>query len=428
MIPPLYKHQEIIVRENRKWFGNWQGTGSAKTRSTLEMIRGQLEKRVLVIAPKQQVLDRTWEKNAEKFGIVINGKVISKETFRRDWESLDRFDVIIVDEAHTMLGVLPETRQEKGIQYPKTSQLFDALNKYIKKHNPERLHLCSATPASKAMHVWAIATLYGENWNFFSFRERFYFQRKIGKFMRWLQRDSKELKQELADLVKQLGYTGRLQDFFDVPEQTHKVVYLDLTDDQKSQIRYIKSTNPDPMSKRAKIRTVENGCLYGVDIQAIDEKTDRIVRGSTEFDSEKVDYVLERAEEFPKILIFANYIAQIKAIKNALEKEGYKVLTLTGETKDRGSVVDEAERLDSCIVIAQSGISAGYELKSIPCVIFASKSNKFLDYDQGIGRVLRADALKKNLYIHLVVRGGMDQDCHEAIMEGKDFQEKIHES
>ncbi len=33
--------------------------------------------------------------------------------------------------------------------------------------------------------------------------------------------------------------------------------------------------------------------------------------------------------------------------------------------------------------------------------------------------------LKKNLYIHLVVAGGPDQDCHDAIMSGTDFMEKL---
>lgn len=424
MIPPLYAHQKKIVKENKKWFGNWQGTGSAKTRSTLEIAEGI----VLVICPKQQMLDKTWEKNAERFGLKFhNLVVVSKETFRRDWESLPRFDTVIVDEAHTMLGVLPDTVQRKSEVIPKTSQLFEALKTYLERYPPKRLHLCSATPASKPMHVWAIGVLYGQPWNFFSFRDRFYVQRKMGYRIIWLPRNTQALKQELADLVKDMGYTGRLQDFFDVPEQTHTEVFVDLTDEQKSQIRYIKSTNADPMTTRTKIRTVENGCLYEMEVEKIDEKTDRMVRGSKTFKSEKIDYILERAEEFPKMLIFANYTAQVYAIKEALELEGYDVLTLTGQTKDRGTVVERAEKAEQCIVIAQSGISAGYELKSIPCVIFASKSNKFLDYDQGLGRVLRADALKKNLYIHLVVKGGADEDCHKTIMSGQDFQEKIHE-
>ena len=48
-----------------------------------------------------------------------------------------------------------------------------------------------------------------------------------------------------------------------------------------------------------------------------------------------------------------------------------------------------------------------------------------MDYEQSLGRVLRANHLKKNLYIHLIVEG-CDKDCHDAIMSGVDFQEKIN--
>jgi len=58
-------------------------------------------------------------------------------------------------------------------------------------------------------------------------------------------------------------------------------------------------------------------------------------------------------------------------------------------------------------------------------MIFASKSNRFVHYDQGKGRILDGQHLKKNLYLHLVVPGGADDDCHKSIMAGSDFQEKL---
>ena len=88
-------------------------------------------------------------------------------------------------------------------------------------------------------------------------------------------------------------------------------------------------------------------------------------------------------------------------------------------------MISKAESLEECIVIAQTSISAGYELPSFPCVIYASKSYRYVDYEQSLGRVLRANALKKNLYIHLVVEDGVDEACHDTIMSGQDFQEKV---
>jgi len=423
MIPPLYQHQKDIIKDDPKMCGLWLGTGGAKTRTALELAEGS----ILVICPKQQVLDNTWHNNAHKFGIYKMMRVISKEEFRRDWEQLNAYDTVIIDEVHNNLGVLPDTRTRKGVVIPKTSQLFEATQKYLERHPPKRLYLCSATPASKPMNVWAIARLFGKKWDFFKFRERFYVNIKMGYRSIWLPKTTSAFKEELAGYVKKMGYTGRLQDWFDVPEQSHIIKYVDLSKEQKDAIREINSQEADPMVKRTKMRSIENGVLYEYELDRVSARTERMVKSTKTFKNEKIDYILERALEFPKMLIFANYTAQVEAIQKALEKEKYTVYTLTGQTKDRGNVVSSAEKATSCIVIAQCGISAGYELKSVPCVIFASKSYKYLDYEQGCGRVLRADALKKNLYIHLVVKGGVDEACHKAIEAGEDFQEKIHE-
>ena len=101
-------------------------------------------------------------------------------------------------------------------------------------------------------------------------------------------------------------------------------------------------------------------------------------------------------------------------------------MTLTGKTKDRETIIPRADASDACIVIAQASVSSGYELPSFPCVIFASKSNKFRDYNQGLGRVLRSGKLKKNLYIHLLIKGGSDEECHNSALSGQNFIEKTH--
>jgi hypothetical protein len=420
MIPPLYDHQNRILSENKKKCGLFLGTGSAKTRTALELAEGA----TLVICPKQQREDKTWEGNALKFGIIVNLTVISKEDFRRDWEELPKYDTVIIDECHYNLGVLPELRQRKGQQIPKMSQLFEATYRYLHFNPPTRLYLCSATPASKPMNVWAIATLFGQSWNFHSFRAKYYSQIMMGRRTVFVPNKSEDKKNQLAELVKKFGYTGGLNDFFDVPEQTHKTVKIDLTAPQKEAMREMSLTEADPLVRRARLRTIENGILYGKKIEEVSELVDNLVDNTIIFPSKKIDYIIERAEEFPKLLIFAQYTAQIEEIAKALRAEGFKVSTLTGKTKDRANLISDAEKSEAHIVVAQSSISSGYELPSFPCVIFASKSFKYVDYEQGLGRVLRSNHLKKNLYIHLVV-DGCDSDCHDAIMSGQDFQEKL---
>jgi len=417
---PLYNHQKEIISDNKLQHGIFQGTGSGKTRTALELA----EEEILIMMPKQQFLDKTWEANAEKFEIKKDFQTISKETFRRDWDTLPGCKTFIIDECHNNLGVLPEYRQRNKVQIPKTSQIFEATLLYIKKWKPKRIYLCSATPVSKPMNMWAIAKLFGVDWNFEKFRETFYFARAIGRRQIWLPKKDQETKQRLALLVQRFGYTGALNDFVDVPEQTHKEVEIELTDAQKEAIKALKETEADPLVRRARQRTIENGVLYGQDIEEVGVGEERMVKKTTIFPSRKIDYILERAIEFPKLLIFANYTAQINEITRVLREEGYTVSTLTGATKDRTFIKKVDESDEPHIIVAQSGVSAGYELPSFPCVIYASKSWQYVHYEQSLGRVLRINKLKKNLYIHLVVKG-CDGDCHEAIMSGVDFQEKL---
>ncbi len=419
MIPPLYKHQEQFIIEDKKKFGNFWGTGVSKTRPILEVSEGA----TLVIHIKNGRDDRSWENESVKFGITVNLTVISKEDLRRDWDKLPPFKTVIVDECHKCLGVYTETRQRDHKQVVKTSQIFEALLSYLTKHPPERLYLVSATPVTKPMNLWAIAKIYGVHWDFLRFRQKYHNEVMMGRRRIWVAKKDKETKDNIARLLKHFGCVGSLNDFFDVPEQTHKVVKIDLSKEQEEALAKLAYEEADPLVRRARARTIENGLLYGKKVESKGNK-DVMVNKTTLFHSYKIDYILEKATEFPKLLIFANYTAQINEIARALKEEGYNVSTLTGKTKDRTFIkkVDEAD--EPHIIVAQSSISAGYNLPSFPCVIFASKSWQFVDYEQALGRVQRSNHLKKNLYIHLTVEGA-DEDCHKAIMSGADFQERL---
>jgi len=415
---PLYEHQKIILKEDKLWVGIFQGTGSGKTRSALELAEGK----ILIVCLKQQFLDKTWERNAEKFGIIKDLNVMSKEQFKKNWEELPYYDTVIFDEAHRTFGVQPYKRQRKRVEVIDCSQQFEATLGYLNKHKPKRFYPCTATPSSKAMKVWAIAKLFGTHWNFEKFRETFYISR--GGY--WFQKKDEETQHRLALLVQRFGYTGALEDFVDVPKQTHKEVYFDLTKKQKDAIKELKEEEADPMIQRGRTRSIQNGILYVQDIQDINERESKMVRATNTFPSQKLDYIVEKASEFKKILIFAYYTGQIQEIKRVLDKEGYIVSTLTGQTKDKdkSTMLLKANDSDRHIVIAQIGISAGYELPSFRCVIYASKSYQYDHYKQSLGRLVRANNLHKNLYIHLLVKGP-DADCHESMMIGEDFQEKL---
>lgn len=413
----LYDHQQKIVKEDPDRTGIFLGTGSGKTRIALLLARGS----TLVICPKTQKEDKNWEKEWAKLvkdNLVHLGTqivTISKETFRRDWRKLPKFNTIIVDEVHTCLGVTPNLRWRNKQQIPKASQLFEALDSYIACSAPERLYLVTATIMRSPMTVWAAGKLLGRAWNFYAWRQAFYVKLPMPGREVWAPKTDSNTKDRLAAVVRNIGYVGRLEDFFDVPEQTHKVEFLELTEEQKKRIKELPLEFPEPIVLLGKKHQVENGILAG----------DEFNPGEV-FSSEKIDRLEDYMLEFPRLIVFAKYTQQIVQIAARAAKIKKKIFILNGATRDKGALLDEAKKCDDYIFIAQAEVSAGWELPNCPVMIFASKTYSFVDYDQAIGRIQRGNNIKKNLYIHLVVKGGIDEAVHETVEQKKDFNERIY--
>lgn len=403
----LFKHQQDIIDADPKKCGLFLGTGSGKSLTALHLAKGK----TLVICPKTTAEDGTWTKNG-----IGNVTVISKETFRRDWESLPYFDTVVGDEIHTMCGISPVFKWVNKKPVPKTSQLFDALHGYINKHNPERLYLLTATPVRNPLAVFALMCLLGKKTldSFESFRRAFYIPVKMNHREIYMTKKDEDSQDKLGKLVQSIGYTGRLSDFADVPEQTHRVVNVPLSKEQVYRLSGIGMEYPDPLVLVGKRHQIEQGVLKG-DEYNLSEK----------FPTGKIDVIEDLYHEFGKVLVFAKYTEQIEQIAEHFEAI-CPVYTLTGSTKDRGVVIEAAECSSKCIVIAQASVSAGYELPSFRCTIFASMDFSVVSYIQALGRTLRINNLQKNLYIYLL-SGDIDKRVYKSVVENKmDFQEAIY--
>src|SRR5690606_28699472 len=167
-------------------------------------------------------------------------------------------------------------------------------------------------------------------------------------------------RQRLALAVQKLGYTGSLSDFMDVPEQTHITVDIPLSDEQRRAVKELEQEEADPLVRRSRLRTIENGVLYGKKVESVSEKEDVMVKDTRHFKNGKIDYILERAEEFPKLFIFAAYTAQVEDIAKALREAGYEARTVRGDTKNRATVFEEIEAMEKGIVVVAAQICEGY--------------------------------------------------------------------
>ncbi len=418
--------------------GLFFGTGTGKTRIGLLLAKGD----VLIIAPRTQVDDQNWEReyrtimmeSVKKYKVGETPKVIKPrltvmtfDEFRRDVTRLKRPNTLIVDEAHGALGVTPYIRWRIKMPVPKASQRFEALEWFIEKHKPDRVYLCTATIIRSPMTVWAAAKILGQlklTGDFYKFRDKFYIPLPMPGRQIFTSKKGNNAKNDLAEIVRKIGYVGRLEDLTDVPEQTFKTINIELTPKQKARIKQMTLEFPDPLVRVGKVHSIENGILGGNEFSKPEF-----------FDNGKIDAILDLAIEYPRMVIFAKYLSQIDQIASALKKEGKKVLILTGSTKDRGEVIKEANMSEECIFIAQSQISSGWQLgktKEHPeyydynCMIFASMDYSVINRIQGEGRILRQDNLKKNLYITLTVKGGVDEAVAECIASKQDFNERIY--
>lgn len=403
-----YRHQQELIdmAPSRRLVAF--GCGAGKTRMVLRLA-GDQGGTVLVVAPKTVVLDRTWEREMLATGIEVPLTVVSKERFKK---GVPAADVLVLDEGHFALGVSPMTRYRNKVEVPKASQIFEEILKWIAVNRPKAVYICSATPFPQPMALWACAELLGGQFDidYFAFRRKFYFYvPSIGRGV-WLPRRDGQSVQLLLALARKFGSFGRLEDFFDVPEQTFKDVEVGLTPAQARAIKGLPLLYPEPVVLVGKRHQAEQG-----------------LSDDGPLDENKASEILELAREFPKLLVFARFTRQIDDISSKLAQKLKKrrILVLDGRTKDRRVLLRMAEDPDEeTVVVAQSQVSAGYELPSYRCTVFASVSYSFVDYQQALGRTQRANNISKNVYVHLLA-GPIDRAVLACVRGKQEFNEAL---
>ena len=98
---------------------------------------------------------------------------------------------------------------------------------------------------------------------------------------------------------------------------------------------------------------------------------------------------------------------------------------INGSIEDKESVIEWAEGQRRCVLLINASCSVGYELPSFGTVLFASLSYSFVDYTQACGRVLRINALKKNVYVTLLTEDSVDEAVWESIQNKRNFNDTI---
>lgn len=330
----------------------------------------------------------------------IMWQVIGKEQFRINYKNLQSYDGILIDEVHRMGG-----------NYK--SKFFKAVMAYKKRYSVKKLWILSGTPFSNnSWSVYSLGILLGKTWEWFDWRNRFFYMVRMGVRMIPVQKTG--IEKEMATIIKSLGYVLKLSDIVDVPDDEYINEYFDLNQGQKTLIK--ETFDPLPIVRYTRQHSIESGCLKGDGYIP-----DKLVPAS------KTDRILELVEENDKITVICRYNLQISNYRKLLMDKGYNVFVINGATIDRNKVIKEIDRVDKCVVLIQGQCSDGYSLKSIGVMVFASMSFSFVDYKQMTYRVKDMDKKTGNTYIHLLTRdkGSVDQGVMDSVKKKENFNEVI---
>jgi superfamily II DNA or RNA helicase len=393
-----YSHQQKVFDRAPNTLGVFFDTGCGKTLTALELLRIKGIERGLIICPKP--LKKQWERNVLQYG--ANHLVLTKEEFKRDYKTIGKFDAIGIDEAHTFAGY--------------KSQLFKSLVTYIKAYNVKHVYALTATPVTATPYsVFAMLQILGRPMDFWYFTNKFFVRVRMGARDIW--RPRKGIDDDLIKLLREVGVFQKMDEIIDLPRSEYVTEYFTATPEQKRAIAEL-SDEDIPVVRYGKIHQILNGTLKGddgftQDAMIKDEKTSRI---------------LEHVAQNKKIAIFCKYKLQIRKYYDAICEEfpEKKVYVISGDVKDRDTVVLEAEASDECVVLIQSQCSAGYELPSIGVCVFASLSYSYLDYRQACGRFVRINKPRAVKYINMICEApkyvrNIDADVAAAIENKQDF-------
>lgn len=391
----LYKHQQKTVDENKPKLLLAHGMGTGKTVTALSLAEKNNTK-PLIIVPKP--VKMKWQKTADD--MKVQCLVMTREEFRRDATKLEDYNAVIVDEVHYGFPTLK-------------AQLHKKLRWYLQKHEVEYVWLLTGTPYTRdPWSIYGIATLLGYKWNYLDFRNSYFREQWYGSRSVWLPRD--DIKDDVADLIRKIGDVVTLDDCFDVPEQVVEVEEFETTKEQDKALEKVKKEESDPIVRITKYHQIASGTKKGTEFTPHET-----------YKSEKNNRIVEYCEYNDKVVVFSRYNLHLELLSQMLTKKKIPHAIINGKVSDKETILQEAEASDRYVLLINAMCSVGYELPSFGLVLFASLSYSFVDFTQSKGRVLRANALKKNLYVIMNTKDTVDEAVWSSIQRKQDFDEAI---
>jgi superfamily II DNA or RNA helicase len=396
----LYNHQKNLIEKNPQYHLLAWECGTGKTLTAIKLAETNA-KRVLVVCPKS--LKENWSRELAKWSTKpeVVWKVVTKEEFRRDWELLasEMYYGLIIDEAHFFAGF--------------KSKMFKNAVKYLKKSKPDCVYLLTATPyMSTPFNIMCLEKLVGENPNYMHYKMNYFDMIPMGS--KRIPKIRDDAKYDLAKVVAHIGSTVSKKICMDLPDQVYLREDFELNTEQK---RVIKELELSPLVSAHIVYWTKRHQISGGTLK-VPDTGDTIT-----FKSDKLKRLKEIADQYKKFVVVCRYNAELEMIASEI---GKPFVIFNGATKDRQTVIDQANAAEEMMFLVNASCSEGYNLTGFDLMIFYSNGFSFKDRVQMEGRIHRIGQTNKCTYLDLVMSDNVDEDVVTALKNKQDFNIEIY--
>ena len=423
-------------------FGLLFEVGCGKTLTAISIAGVLFEKnkieRVLVVCPSSIV--SVWEQDIEKFAAfpyTVRALQGNKQTRLKLLEGL--LNATLGDPPLSIAVINYESVHREGIFQGLLGYDADLIicdeSQRIKTHNAAQskaMHklgdkaryklILSGTPVqNNAIDLWSQyrfldPSIFGSN--FYAFKARYTVS---GGFQ------GKQIigYQNLEELIKKahsIAYRVKKEECLDLPEQLfidrpielsapEKRLYNDIKNESLAELESGTVTAETILTKILRLQQFTGGFL------ADDEGN------MNQVSSAKLDTLKEILEDFipsgDKVVIFARFTEELKAIKKLLDNMSIKFDFIDGSVpqEKRGGIVSHFQNdSETKVFLAQVATAGlGITLTAASISIFYSVSFNYAEFTQCVGRIHRIGQKKKCTYINLVCKDTIDEKILKAL-------------
>lgn len=229
---------------------------------------------------------------------------------------------------------------------------------------------------------------------------------------------------ELQSLINEHSYRVKKSECLDLPEKLpDEIIYVE--NKEKALYKKLSTTSAileyeilaeNPLSRMVKLRQLSSGFIKN-ESELFTFKCEKL---------EILQEIIERYDTDKKLVIFAEFKFSIASICELLNKLKINHVVLDGEQKNK-TIWRDFQNDDSIrvIVCQYQTANAGIDLFTSDTIIYYEPTLRSTILEQSRDRIHRSGQKNKCSYIHLLVKGTVEEAIYKALSGYADFSEKL---